>query len=51
MITVANDVATLVGVNSYVQTGECVGDVQGFTRVDRYLDWIKDYTGIYIRNW
>lgn len=40
---------TLIGINSYVQTSECVGDVQGFTRVDRYLDWLNQLTGITIK--
>lgn len=41
---------TLVGISSYVQTNECFHDVQGFTRVDQYLDWINANTGIQIRS-
>lgn len=48
LISVVDGVQTLVGVNSYVQTSSCIGDVQGFTRVDHYLDWISAYTGLYI---
>lgn len=40
---------TIVGINSYVQTGDCISNVQGFTRVDRYLDWISEQTGIAIK--
>jgi secreted trypsin-like serine protease len=41
-------VPKLIGINSYVQTAQCVNDIQGFTRVDSYVDWISYYTGIYI---
>jgi secreted trypsin-like serine protease len=40
---------TLVGIFSYVQTTTCVNDIQGMTRVDKYLDWINSYTGMTIR--
>lgn len=44
----SGSIPTLIGVNSYVQTASCVNDVQGFTRIDSYLDWISYYTGIFI---
>lgn len=31
----------LVGINSLVKTPSCINDTGGFTRVDRYLDWIN----------
>lgn len=36
----------LVGVNSYGSSTNCTNDVNGFTRVDRYLKWIKDTMAI-----
>lgn len=49
LISNSSGIPTLVGVSSFVQTQDCVNDVQGFTRVDRYLDWITHHTRIPIR--
>jgi secreted trypsin-like serine protease len=41
-----SDEETLIGISSYVETQKCVNEVQGFTRVDHFLDWINFHTGI-----
>lgn len=42
---------TLVGVNIFGKgSNNCINNVDGFTRVDMYLDWISSLTGIKISN-
>lgn len=36
---------TIVGISSFVTTPNCFNGTGGFTRVDRYLDWIAGFTG------
>ncbi|CRK99045.1 CLUMA_CG011947, isoform A, partial [Clunio marinus] len=48
LIYQSNGISKLVGINSFFQTEHCVNDVQGFTRVDKYLDWISAKTGVTI---
>jgi len=51
LITDENGVKTFVGINSYVQSDNCINDVDGFTRVDHYLDWITWYASdLTVRN-
>lgn len=50
LVDSSSGVTRLVGVNSYVQTSTCINDIQGFTRVDSYLDWISSHSKVYI-NW
>lgn len=48
LVDSSSGVTRLVGVNSYVQTSSCINDIQGFTRVDSYLDWISSHSKVYI---
>lgn len=50
LISTIRGFPVLVGVSSFVQTAACVNDVQGFARVDRFLDWINEHTGIPLSN-
>ncbi|CRK87237.1 CLUMA_CG001039, isoform A [Clunio marinus] len=50
LVSTSGGIDTLIGVSTFTQTLQCVNDVQGFMRVDKYLDWISFYTGIVIRN-
>ena len=50
LVDSSSGVTRLVGVNSYVQTASCINDIQGFTRVGSYLDWISAQSRVYI-NW
>lgn len=45
-----NSRPVLVGIISFVPTNSCLtGTPQGFTRVNSYLSWINDVTGIPLR--